>query len=556
MYNNSPRFGIQKPTPTPPEVGPFTYILDDCFQLQRVNVVPFGATSERKNTFAHVKYTDALYDARSTKNIVGGHSLRNKAKRFVYKHSDVPPPGTYDPKLPGKRKQPSNIPPPGKGRIYLCNVPYSSLGSSPSIPTKRDAYGYKIGENGSIIKNIVPRRQKEVGPSTYYIRVSSCVNEDPYSGCRWSRQTSARTTYKIKEGPGPAAYDVRKVSTCRRDDVEEEYREMAKRFSYLPRYTEQQMSMAQRQNYPAPNQYEKTSCFTYKPPVTTVVKPFIARKPRFEQLKEREEAFHAIYDTMTPMGYKVSPSVKEIPFTFTDGRFKKRKKESYDPDLYLPKGFTEELIEKNLKPYSLFKPPFDSTVRREINFVAYDSHLKPDCAVYPREKVPPGYRLEKGHSIFLSTTERYDSKVTVAPPVTRYAITECFNKNRNKTSYNKKKLPFLETAERKTVILPHKDNPGPADYMGQEVMRGNGFLFDRTKRFKEEKVDAPPPDHYYIHPLYGESIYGAKNTFNLKIAESVLRTRLRVPPKDTFKDYIKTLKTKKKLRCYATILDE
>lgn len=99
--------------------------------------------------------------------------MRNKAKRFVYKHSDVPPPGTYDPKIPGKRKPPSSAPPPGKGRVYLCKVPYSSLGSSPSIPTKRDAYGYEIGENGKIIKNVIPPKKQEVGPSSYYIKVVS-----------------------------------------------------------------------------------------------------------------------------------------------------------------------------------------------------------------------------------------------------------------------------------------------------------------------------------------------------------------------------------------------
>ncbi|XP_045471625.1 sperm-tail PG-rich repeat-containing protein 2-like isoform X2 [Harmonia axyridis] len=529
------------------------------WNTQNANVVPFGATSERKNSFAHPKYTDALYDGTSKTNIVGGHSLRNKAKRFVYKPSDVPPPGTYDPKIPGKRKQPSNVPPPGKGRIFLCNVPYSFLGSSPSIPTKRDAYGYEIGENGRIIKNNVPPSKRGVGPSTYYFNVSSCVKDDPYSGCCWSRRTSKRTTYQIKEGPGPAAYDVRKVSMCRRDELEEEYREMAQRLTYLPRYIEQQQFNAKRQNYPSPAHYEKSSCFTYRPPVTTVVKPFIARKPRFDAPKEHEGAFHAIYDTATPMGYKDSPSFKEIPFTFTAERFKKRKQdvEVPEPDLYLPKGFAENRIEKNLKPYSLFRPPFDSTVPREINFVAYDSHLRADCAMYPRETIPPGYRVKTGHSIFVSTTTGRDNlKLTCAPPVTKYGISECFNKNKDKTTHNKKNLPFLEKAERKTVILPHKDNPGPADYMSQKVIGVDGFFFDRTKRFKDVKVAAPPPDHYYIHPLYGESIYGAKNTFNLKIAESVLKKRLRVPPKDTFKDYIKTLKMKKKLRCYATILDE
>lgn len=76
---------------------------------------------------------------------------------------------------------------------------------------------------------------------------SSCDNDDPYRGCHWSQRTAARTMFEIKEGPGPAEYDARKVSTCRRNEVEEEYREMAQRFSYLPRYTEQQIILAKRQ---------------------------------------------------------------------------------------------------------------------------------------------------------------------------------------------------------------------------------------------------------------------------------------------------------------------
>ncbi|KAL3281291.1 hypothetical protein HHI36_004504 [Cryptolaemus montrouzieri] len=246
MYNKSPRFGIEYPTTTPPEVGPYTYMLDDPLIPKRVNVVPFLSAAERKNSFVAKRFTDAMYKIEAKENIIGGHSLRNKAKRFVYKFSDVPPPGTYDPKLPGKRKQPSNEPPPGKGRVYFCKVPYSIMGSAPSIPTKRDANGYDIGYLGKLIKNESKSSKTFVGPATYNIKVNSCSLDDPYSGCHWSRRTSRRDMIEIKEGPSPATYDVGKVSTCRRDGREEEYREMARRFSYLPRYTEMQQCLALR----------------------------------------------------------------------------------------------------------------------------------------------------------------------------------------------------------------------------------------------------------------------------------------------------------------------
>ncbi|KAL3281287.1 hypothetical protein HHI36_004500 [Cryptolaemus montrouzieri] len=97
-----------------------------------------------------------------------------------------------------------------------------------------------------------------------------------------------------------------------------------------------------------------------------------------------------------------------------------------------------------------------------------------------------------------------------APPASRYSAMEPFNKNRNRTSHNKKNLPFQATAERKTVILPHKENPGPADYIKKQGIKGNGYFFNQSQRFKEEKIRAPPPDHYYVSVF----IHNLKNNEN------------------------------------------
>ncbi|KAK9870626.1 hypothetical protein WA026_008188 [Henosepilachna vigintioctopunctata] len=498
MYNNSPRFGLKFPSATPPEVNPYTYILDDPLQVKRVNVVPFGSSAERKFSTAHIKYTDAIYNVKAGSNIVGGRSLQNKAKRFVYKISDTPPPGTYNPKIPEKRKQPSNVVPPGKGRIYYCRVPYSLLGSAPSIPTKKEADGYDIRPDGRLIKNQVVFKEKSIGPSTYHVKLASRI-EDPYSGCRWSRRTAKRDMYKFDKVPGPAEYDVGKVSTCRWDAKEEEYREMARRLAYLPRYTEQQQFIAQKLNFPAPCKYSKPSCFDYKPPVTTVVKPFVTRKPRFAEEKERDAAIHADYNITTSMGTGLTCSLKRAPFSSTAERFKRKKKSEGDPEpeLYLPKGIAEIINEKNSKPYALVKAPFDSTVERNFN-VSQDLCLDANCATYPREQPPVGYKVQSGHSVFVSATLRTEPIYSVVPPPSTYLISDAFNKMRNSTSHNKKNVSFQATSERKTVVLPLKKNPGPADYLGKDGIHGKHLTFNKTVRFKEKKSDVPPPDHYYV----------------------------------------------------------
>ncbi|KAL3281288.1 hypothetical protein HHI36_004501 [Cryptolaemus montrouzieri] len=197
------------------------------------------------------------------------------------------------------------------------------------------------------------------------------------------------------------------------------------------------------ENLPAPCKYDKPSCFDYKPPVTTIVKPFISRKPRFEESKERENSFHAMYDTVISMGNIPTPSVKEIPFSLAAERFQRKKKSDSDPEpnLYLPKGFCDRVVEKNSKPYALFRPPFDSTVGREINFVPFDSHLRPDCALYPREKPPPQYKVDHGSSVFVSQTERHKmnlTKVSLIIFYERYLKVQEFNLVTRKEICNEK----------------------------------------------------------------------------------------------------------------------
>lgn len=56
-------------------------------------------------------------------------------------------------------------------------------------------------------------------------------------GHAWSASKSKRNSFKISNNPGPADYDVKFDFKCV-NHQDEEYREMARLFTFLPRYIE------------------------------------------------------------------------------------------------------------------------------------------------------------------------------------------------------------------------------------------------------------------------------------------------------------------------------
>lgn len=95
--------------------------------------------------------------------------MKNKAKRFVYKASDTPGPMAYDPKIRSK-KCPKIDPTPisGKGKLYMCRVPYSSDVKGPSVPTRIDENGYDIA-SGTLIKVAPNDYDNTLGPAFYKV---------------------------------------------------------------------------------------------------------------------------------------------------------------------------------------------------------------------------------------------------------------------------------------------------------------------------------------------------------------------------------------------------
>lgn len=99
----------------------------------------------------------------------GCSSIRNKSQRFVYDPCTGPGPGDYDPKYIEKG---CKVPPPkchGKGKLYVCRVPYSVKVVGPSIPGHGDEDGYDMDAEGDLVKMTRPRCKCPVGPNSYYL---------------------------------------------------------------------------------------------------------------------------------------------------------------------------------------------------------------------------------------------------------------------------------------------------------------------------------------------------------------------------------------------------
>lgn len=72
--------------------------------------------------------------------------------------------------------------------------------------------------------------------SSFRLLQEPCFNSKKYKGCKWSASRSKREMFQISTNPPPGIYEVNYKKPLNSKD--EEFREMARRFSYLPRYIE------------------------------------------------------------------------------------------------------------------------------------------------------------------------------------------------------------------------------------------------------------------------------------------------------------------------------
>lgn len=95
--------------------------------------------------------------------------MQNRAKRFVYKADDTPGPMAYDPKIMTKKcPKLDPTPIPGKGKLYMCRMPYSAGANGPSVPTHIDENGYDI-MYGRLVKVLPDGHDRTLGPAFYNV---------------------------------------------------------------------------------------------------------------------------------------------------------------------------------------------------------------------------------------------------------------------------------------------------------------------------------------------------------------------------------------------------
>lgn len=99
----------------------------------------------------------------------GGSTMRNKAIRLKYAKGDMPGPADYDPKKIEKGCKYKPPPCHGKGKLFVCRVPYTVFASAPSVPTHIDENGYDVDEYGNLNKCPPDPHDSTLGPAFYRV---------------------------------------------------------------------------------------------------------------------------------------------------------------------------------------------------------------------------------------------------------------------------------------------------------------------------------------------------------------------------------------------------
>nr|XP_022901360.1 sperm-tail PG-rich repeat-containing protein 2-like [Onthophagus taurus] len=547
MYNLEKRKFMQKVGETPDNVGPSTYFFDS-YKTFKQNLAPFLSDTERSKQ-KKSDLCDSYYNIVVPRHIKGGSSLRNRAKRGENFFDLGPGPSDYDPKL--LKRQPAPDPrPPCRGRLYLCTPPKAEL-TVPSIPTKIDENGYYIDDNGVVVKNPPDEHDTTLGPAYYDVKKSEFFGEY-YRGCAWSRRYSRRDTVFDNGLPGPGSYNIPyKIGVFNERD--ERVREMARLFSYVPRYLDAIEMRVIKEGQPGPGSYNvDISCINQKKSMSIIPQPFVSGSKRWKDI---------VSDTPAPGTYDIGSMKKRVrssktPFGVDAPRFVEKVTQSpCAADYNITQGTIQDKIAKKRQYFGIVQVPFNNSAERKMGFASHDSYDMPSAADYdvqPHPKFPE----EASGCNFRSTSRRFkqlESSYDAGPA--SYNITNSYNKIHKKSSYNVKNVPFLTTGE-KCPGVKSVSKLGPADYNKQGDMYGHGKSFGTAMRFREKFEDLPGPGAYTVSPVYGSAIYKGIGTHNLHLRESVLRKRLRLPPCKTFEAWCKEIKKRRKLQCYKKEKDD
>nr|CAI5863040.1 unnamed protein product [Callosobruchus analis] len=437
MHNNSPRMGMPIKSQTPGCVGPTTYILCDGRE-KLPNRVPFLSTEKKEPSFFGSSFCDTLYNVHDDHTILGGTSPRYKTPRFTKAEDSPIGPGYYD-QDPLKEVRSKSCRA-GKGKLYLCPVPYTWSGDVQPRPPKR--------------------RERHVGPMTYRTEKKLYYGYYYGEGNRWSASRTRRKFYDVQDTPGPADYQVKHVK-CLREQKDEEFREMARLLTYIPRYLDAQEMKAKSENLPGPGHYNVRNtdmchrCDSINP------RPFITAKKRLADSGDNGTPSPGRYN-IVEVKYPVSK--KFVPFSVQSERFpRKASATAPGPGEYMLKGSVQEALDSKKNWYMDVEPPFSTTATRNTLAISKYTLSIPSAAEYT-------INLEKRcklkvSSPFKSKTQRFPRPRNVidASPA-RYDTTPAYHALTNQKFHNVYEVPFNNFANPRTrgILDPmyvNYDNP-------------------------------------------------------------------------------------------------
>ncbi|KAK5645626.1 hypothetical protein RI129_004090 [Pyrocoelia pectoralis] len=560
MFNLASRF-TKTNTATPPGLGPNSYTICDAkeylggyhctlsfkFLSARIteNRIPFLSSNIRNTTKTLPVYTHAIYhpEEHHRPRIKGGASLIYTAKRLKYNKDDAPGPCDYDPEVTIFPRQV------GVGRVYLCRVPYSVSAKGPSVPSHLDENGYDIDDDGNLIKLPANVYDTSRGPARYNVpRGEFCYTTNKYhKGNWWSKSNTIRFPKQMSTTPGVGEYNLKTVTLS---EGNEEYREMARLFSFLPRFTEAEMLRIEREDTPGPGSYNvDNSSFTRKESLSVTSVPFITGAARLSSGLKYETPAPGDYEVQhCPVGRRDFSKRQYIGAQAA--RFVSGKQQQYpSPNTYNVPNPIDVKIKAKSNRFSRVKVPFCVLAERKMGFVHKDAPDFPGPAEYDIQTKEITMEYEDGPCFksrskrFTRTTKTYD-----AGPAS-YDITEPFKKNTNRKSHNTGKVPFLSSELRSTKLK--SKTPGPSEYSTGGILGMKGLSFGHALRFKDKCDDLPGPGQYTLHPSVGLSVYKGVATHNLRLKENVTRTKMRLPPSATRNIWASQMKKQRKLRWFS-----
>ncbi|CAH1976441.1 unnamed protein product [Acanthoscelides obtectus] len=478
MHNNSPRFGIPLKSQTPGAVGPTSYILCDGTE-KLPNRVPFLSSEKKEPSFFGPSFCDAFYDVCNDQTILGGTSPRYKSPRLKKVEDDSIGPGYYD-KDPLK-EVPSKACRAGKGKLYLCRVPYTWSGDTLPKPQRR--------------------KSRHVGPMTYHTEQKLYYGYYYGGGSRWSASRTQRKFCNAQDTPGPADYQVRPIH-CSRKKRDEEFREMARLLTFIPRYVEAQEMKAQSEGFPGPGDYNVGKIDMCKRCDSIHPKPFITGKKRFAESADIGTPSPGTYD-IVEVKYPVSK--KFVPFSVQTDRFPDKPLDQMPgPGEYKLKGSVQEAMDRKKNWYMDVEPPFSTTATRNTLGISKYTLSIPSPAEYTIN-MEKKCKL-KVSSPFKSKTQRFPgSRLLQNASPAKYDTTPAYHALTNQRFHNIYEVPFNSFTHPRArgfldPMFVNYNNPAPNIYSPETEFSCSchALTIPKSDRFQCGDDGVPGPGTYWV----------------------------------------------------------